>query len=221
MMLRLRVELADRPGSLARLAGVLAAFRADVAQVTVMHRGEGIAVDDVWLTVDPEVPAGEIYDAVAALSGTRLIGRREAAAPVDFDAQLDFLAYLFAAPQRGLEAFVDMLPSVVDADWAAVRGIDGSLAYDSDLGAGLAFGGAPVIEADRVTAAVTELAVTDGVTVLVGRAEELPWHPAEVRRISSVLELAALFIRSCAGSTSQPMTGLTEWFVQTPALASA
>ena len=215
MMLRLRVEVADRPGSLARLAGVLAAFRGDVTQVTVMHRAEGVAVDDVWMTVASLDPADEIYAAVSQLPGTRLLGWRTGASPVEFDAELDFLAYLFAAPQRGLEAFVDMLPAVVDADWAAVRPTEGAIAYHSDLGEGRGPIGAHDDDA------VAELPVADGVTVLVGRHSDLPWHPAEVRRMSSVMELATLFIKNCAASTSQPMTSLTRWFVDTPVLATA
>jgi hypothetical protein len=215
MMLRLRVEVADRPGSLARLAGVLAAFRGDVTQVTVMHRAEGVAVDDVWMAIASPEPFDEIYAAVSQLPGTRLLGCRAGAAPVEFDAQLDYLAYLFAAPQRGLEAFVDMLPAVVDADWAAVRPTDGAIAYHSEVGDGLVAATAPADDA------VAELPVADGVTVLVGRHQDLPWHPAEVRRMSSVMELATLFIKNCAASTSQPMTSLTRWFVDTPVLATA
>jgi len=214
MMLRLRVEVADRPGSLARLAGVLAAFRGDVTQVTVMHRADGVAVDDVWMTVASATPAEEIYAAISQLPGTRLLGWRAAAAPVEFDAQLDFLAYLFAAPQRGLEAFVDMLPAVVDADWAAVRPTDGAIAYHSDDGEG---GGPAEMHLDD---AIAELPVADGVTVLVGRRQELPWHPVEVRRMASVMELATLFIKNCAASTALPMTSLTQWFVDTPVLAT-
>lgn len=211
MMLRLRVEVEDRPGSLARLAGMFAAFRGDVAQVTVMHRDEGTAVDDVWMTVRPDLACDEIYAAVGGLPGTRLIGRRTGAMPVDFDTQLDFLAYLFAAPQRGLEAFVDMLPTVVDADWAAVRRGDSEIAYRSD----------DVSMEARAGDAVTELAVADGITLVVGRDGGLPWHPVEVRRIASVLELATLFIRSCAPATRLPMTSLTEWLVDAPTLATA
>src|SRR4051794_40059987 len=215
MMLRLRVEVADRPGSLARLAGVLAAFRGDVTQVTVMHRADGVAVDDVWMTVASAAPAVEIYAAISQLPGTRLLGWRAAAAPVEFDAQLDFLAYLFAAPQRGLEAFVDMLPAVVDADWAAVRPTGGAIAYHSEDGEGHGPSG------PSAGHAVAELPVADGVSVLVGRRDELTWHPVEVRRMASVMELATLFIKNCAGSTPLPMTSLTQWFVDTPVLATA
>src|SRR3954471_5746546 len=133
-MLRLRIELTDRPGSLARVTNLLAEFRGDIAQITVMHRGDGMAVDDIWMTMNAQDQIAGIRDAIAQLSDVRCIGIRQNALPIEFDAQLDFLAYLFAAPQRSVEALLDMLPSVIDADWAAVRRRDGDgdVAYHSD-----------------------------------------------------------------------------------------
>jgi hypothetical protein len=207
MMLRLRVELADRPGSLADLTRCLATAGGDVAQITVMQRTEDEAIDDVWVGVADVDVAEWIRSAVMALPNARLLGLRICALPVEFDAQLDFLAYLFAAPQRGAEAFVEMLPSVVDADWAAIRSPSGELLYDSGgrFGETTAAGG-------HTGDAVADLPMHGGARLLVGRAGGLAWHPAEIRRLAGMLELGALLIRQYEQPRRYPVTPLTGWF---------
>lgn len=190
-MLRLRVEVPDRPGSLAVVAATLAACGADVAHLTVMHRSDGTAVDDIWLSQAAERRADLIVADLQKISGVRVLGRRKGAMPIEFDAQLDFLAYLFAAPQRSVEAFVEMLPAVVDADWAAIRDDShGHATHDSHM------------DSTRDSAAdeVVQLSAPGGLTLLIGRTRGLSWHRAEIRRVVSVLELASLLI-SGAGAT--------------------
>lgn len=206
-MLRLRVELPDQPGSLARLAGILAAFRGDITQVTVMHRCEGVAVDDIFMTLTAPDQVGSIADAIGRLPRTRVLGLRESSSSIEMDAQLDLVAYLFAVPHRGLEAFVDMLPAVVDADWAAVSTTDGALSYRS------------AAESVDVDDEVIRLAITEGLMLEIGRHRGLPWHPLEQRRVASVLELAAQLVKRCGGTIGFPMTDVTAWLVNSPDLA--
>ncbi|MDQ1695527.1 MAG: hypothetical protein QOJ03_880, partial [Frankiaceae bacterium] len=49
MPAHLRVSLSDRSGSLAALAGALAAAGANVLSVTVIEREQGRAIDDLLL----------------------------------------------------------------------------------------------------------------------------------------------------------------------------
>src|SRR4051812_32261481 len=208
-MLRLRIELTDRPGSLARVTNLLAEFRGDIAQITVMHRGDGMAVDDILVTMNAQEQGAGVCGAIAQLADVRCIGVRQNALPIEFDAQLDFLAYLFAAPQRSVEALLDMLPSVIDADWAAVRRGDGVVAYHSD-----GVDGSPL--ESRGDDAIVEFPFADNVWLIAGRDCQLPWHTAEVRRIASVLELGTLLIRNLSLATQHPLTTLTRWLVEAP-----
>jgi hypothetical protein len=208
-MLRLRIELMDQPGSLARVTNLLAEFRGDIAQIVVMHRGDGMAVDDIWMTMGAQAQIAEIRDAIARLADARCIGARQNALPIELDAQLDFLAYLFAAPQRSVEALLDMLPSVIDADWAAVRQGDGAVTYHSD---GVDAG--PL--ESRVDNAIVEFPFAGDVRLVVGRECQLPWHPTEVRRIASVLELGTFLIRNLSLATQHPLTALTRSLVDAP-----
>ena len=189
-MLRLRVEVPDRPGSLSLVAATLAACGADVTHLTVMHRGEGTAVDDIWLSEVAESVADVIVGELQRISGVRVMGRRMGAMPIEFDAQLDFLAYLFAAPQRSVEAFVEMLPAVVDADWASIRDDTHRHAtHDSHLDP----------SRDNADDEVVQLTAPGGLTLLIGRTKGLAWHRAEIRRVVSVLELASLLIAGASG----------------------
>jgi hypothetical protein len=205
-MLRLRIELPDQPGSLARLTGTLAAFRGDIAQVTVMHRVDGVAVDDIFMSLTAPDQVGSILDAVSRLPRTCVLGSRASSTPNETDAHLDLVAYLFAVPHRGLEAFVDMLPAVVDGDWAAVSTTDGTLSYRS----------AEPADADDE---IIRLPITDGLVLEIGRSRGLPWHPLEQRRVASVLELAAQLVKHCGGTIGFPMADITAWLVNSPDLA--
>lgn len=202
-MLRLRVELPDRPGSLAGVTGAVASCGADLVHLAVMHRSAGVAVDDLWLTLAAESLLDRLGEQLSRVPGVRVLGSRVGAVPVEFDAQLDFLAYLFAAPQRGVEAFVEMLPAVTDADWAVLRDdATGCPVYDSHI---------EVADGDGDD--VLSLPAPGGLTLLVGRDGGLPWHEAEVRRVVSVLELASLLIANTTGSATTPQSALTGRFV--------
>ena len=200
-MLRLRVEVPDRPGSLAGVTGAVAACGADLVHLAVMHRGTDVAVDDLWLTLAAEPMTEQLVEALSLVPGVRVLGSRVGAVPIEFDAQLDFLAYLFAAPERGVEAFVEMLPAVTDADWAALR--------DDDIGGNVYRSHVEAPEGKRDD--VLTLLAPGGMTLLVGRDRGLPWHDAEVRRVVSVLELASLLIAHTTGAATK--TPLTHRFV--------
>ena len=47
MLLRLRIELPDQPGSLGRVTWTLGVLGADVAQIYVLERDSGRALDDI------------------------------------------------------------------------------------------------------------------------------------------------------------------------------
>ena len=202
-MLRLRVEVPDQPGSLAGVTGAVASCGADLVHLAVMHRSADVAVDDLWLTLAAESLLERLGAQLCRVPGVRVLGSRVGAMPVEFDAQLDFLAYLFAAPQRGVEALVEMLPAVTDADWAALRDdATGRQVYESHMDG-------PVGDGDDVLS----LPAPGGLTLLVGRDRGLPWHEAEVRRLASVLELASLLIAQTTGTATTPKSALTTRFV--------
>ncbi|GAB3900288.1 hypothetical protein GCM10027612_61670 [Microbispora bryophytorum subsp. camponoti] len=57
MLLRLRIALPDRPGSLSQVTGILGSAGADITQVTVLDRGDGRALDDFTVYWPDAAPA--------------------------------------------------------------------------------------------------------------------------------------------------------------------
>lgn len=201
-MLRLRVEVPDRPGSLAGVTHAVASCGADIVHLAVMHRDGNTAVDDLWLPRAAEAIAEHVAAAVEKLPGVRVLGSRLGAVPIEFDTQLDFLAYLFAAPQRSVEAFVEMLPAVTDADWAVIR----------DALTNLPQHGSHIEQYARPSDHVVEIPAPGELTVVVGRDSGLPWHDAEIRRVVSVLELASVLIATGSAMALPQQSLLTKRF---------
>ena len=125
MLLRLRVELPDRPGSLGQVARTLGVVGADIVSVVVLERSQGRAVDDFTVVWPASALVGRILVGLGAAPGVRVVGVwrcTELPAPIGRDVAL--LGQVAADPARGLETLVDGVPGLVAADWAAVTAVD-------------------------------------------------------------------------------------------------
>ncbi|MPZ27004.1 MAG: amino acid-binding protein [Micromonosporaceae bacterium] len=103
MLLRVRVALPDRPGSLGQVARTLGVCGADIVQVVVLERllaglaaVPGVRVDGVWGVVGAPTSGGP-------------------------DAQL--LGQIASDPADGLATLVDAAPGLLAADWAAALAV--------------------------------------------------------------------------------------------------
>jgi len=125
MLLRLRVELPDRPGSLGQVARTLGVVGADIVSVIVLERAQGRAVDDFTVVWPASALVGRILVGLGAVPGVRVVGVwrcTELPAPIGRDVAL--LGQVAADPGRGLATLVDGVPGLVAADWAAVTAVD-------------------------------------------------------------------------------------------------
>jgi hypothetical protein len=125
MLLRLRVELPDRPGSLGQVARTLGVVGADIVSVVVLERSQGRAVDDFTVVWPASALVGRILVGLGAVPGVRMVGVwrcTELPAPIGRDVAL--LGQVAADPGRGLTTLVDGVPGLVAADWAAVTAVD-------------------------------------------------------------------------------------------------
>jgi hypothetical protein len=125
MLLRLRVELPDRPGSLGQVARTLGVVGADIVSVVVLERSTGRAVDDFTVVWPASALVGRILVGLGAVPGVRVVGVwrcTELPAPIGRDVAL--LGQVAADPVRGLSTLVDGVPGLVAADWAAVTAVD-------------------------------------------------------------------------------------------------
>jgi hypothetical protein len=124
MLLRVRVTLPDRPGSLGQVARTLGVCGADIVQVVVLERLGGRAVDD-FTVVWPSGSAMErLLAGLAAVPGVRVDGVwRVSGAPVAGGPDAQLLGQLAGNPADGLATLVDAVPGLLAADWSAVLAV--------------------------------------------------------------------------------------------------
>jgi hypothetical protein len=125
MLLRLRVGLPDRPGSLGQVARTLGVAGADIVQVVVLERVGGRAVDDFTVIWPTSAPVDRMLLGLQAIAGVRMDGVwrcTELPDPGGRDAAL--LGQVAANPEYGLATLVDGVPGMFGADWAVAAAVD-------------------------------------------------------------------------------------------------
>ncbi|WP_431915212.1 ACT domain-containing protein [Nonomuraea jabiensis] len=194
MLLRVRVTLPDKPGSLAQVTKVLGASGADITQVTVLDRGAGQAVDDITVFCAESTPRQSLVKSLETVEGVAVEGiwtTREA--PGTYP-ELEILKYITTAGDRALTTLVDSLPVLFSADWAATtadrRVVYASWRAPKDL-----------IVPEETPSRPTALTLEDGLHVihaplpplalslLLARSEGPAFHRIEVHRLTRILEI--------------------------------
>jgi hypothetical protein len=121
VLLRIRIALPDRPGSLGQVARTLGVAGADIVQVVVLERAAGRAVDDFTVVWPGGASIRRLLAGLGATPGVRVDGIwQTTGSPVHggFDAEL--LAQVAVSPSDGLGTLVDTVPALLAADWSAV-----------------------------------------------------------------------------------------------------
>jgi hypothetical protein len=141
MLLRVRVALPDRPGSLGQVARTLGVSGADIVQVVVLERLGGRAVDDFTVVWPGGSGVERLRAGLAAMPGVRVDGIwRAIGSPVSSGVDAELLTQIASKPDDGLSILVDAVPALVAADWAAVllvpadwavRRMDPAIVYSS------------------------------------------------------------------------------------------
>ncbi|MFG1709009.1 ACT domain-containing protein [Nonomuraea sp. M3C6] len=194
MLLRVRVALPDRPGSLAQVTKVLGVAGADITQVTVLDRGAGMAVDDITVFCPESTPRQALLKSLQSVQDVTVEGiwtTREA--PGTYP-ELEILKYITTAGDRALTTLVDSLPVLFSADWAATtaehRVVYASWRAPQELTipeptpprptAMTLEGGLHVIHAPLPPLALS---------LLLARSEGPAFHRIEVHRLTRILEI--------------------------------
>ena len=119
MLLRVRVTLPDRPGTLGQVARTLGVSGADIVQVVVLERLGGRAVDDFTVVWPGAARVERLLAGLAAIPGVRVDGVwRAIGAPTTTGQDAELLAQVAANPTDGLATLVDAVPGLLAADWA-------------------------------------------------------------------------------------------------------
>jgi hypothetical protein len=120
MLLRVRVTLPDRPGSLGQVARTLGVAGADIVQVVVLERIGGRAVDDFTVLWPGAARIDRLLAGLTAVPGVKVDGVwRAIGAPVNGGHDAELLAQVAAGPADGLQTLVDAMPGLLAAEWAA------------------------------------------------------------------------------------------------------
>jgi len=147
MLLRVRVTLPDRPGTLGQVARTLGVAGADIVQVVVLERLGGRAVDDFTVVWPGASRVDRLSAGLGAIPGVRVDGMwRAIGAPTGGGQDAELLAQVAANPADGLATLVDAVPGLLAADWAAAAVVPADWAARSAPGSGVARGtGAPTV----------------------------------------------------------------------------
>lgn len=215
MLLRLRVVLPDRPGSLGQVARTLGVAGADIVQIVVLERLAGRAVDDITVLWPAARDVDRILRGLAAVPGVVIDGMwRAVRIPPVAGADAYLLGQLATNPDGALPILVDEVSALVGADWAAAVVVPADWATGSgDAAVAYASWGAPdpvrlpdvtpmrpraLDGADGIRYAVVPFGRAGLVLVVARDARERPappaFHRSEVERIAQLVGAAATMI---------------------------
>lgn len=123
------MQLPDRPGSLGSLALALGAVGADILSLDVVERGEGYAIDDLVVDVDPGSLPDTLLTAAEALDGVRVDSIRPYAGMLDTHRELELIDQVATARDDRLQVLVDGAPRVLRVGWSTVVALGAQGAY--------------------------------------------------------------------------------------------
>lgn len=190
-MLRIRIELPDQPGSLARVTWTLGVLGADIAQVCVLERSGGRALDDIVLEWRGQ-PRDRLLSALRSTPGVKPIGVWTTRSSPDALPEIDVIAQMIANPSRAIATLTDAVPLVLAADWAGVTTEAGTVALTSPGAPGnvpLPARTPPRASTEAHEARLARAPLPGGHVLTVARSEGPPFHRTELDRLQRLLEV--------------------------------
>ena len=113
----LRVQLPDVPGSLGRLATAIGSAGGNIDAIEIVSRGQGFAIDDVFLAGDTTVMPDSIVSACQQLGGVEVLWISRYAAGTNLFLDLEAVEAMTQSPREAADTLVDLVPQVFRADW--------------------------------------------------------------------------------------------------------
>ncbi|MBW8485459.1 ACT domain-containing protein [Actinomadura parmotrematis] len=206
MLLRIRVRLPDRPGALGQVARILGAAGADVAQMAVLERENGRALDDFTVAWPAGAGIDRLMDGLGSIAGVDIVGIWPTVEPQGAFPDAALVGQLAAAPARGALTLTDAVPAILSADWAALveLGDDGPRVTHHSIGVGTVR--VPDLEPLRPRGFTAEdgtqyavAPMAGGLVLLVARAGAPPFHGTEVFRLAQLVGAAEAVLGVPAG----------------------
>ena len=120
MLARLRISVADLPGTLGKVASAIGLAGADIVKVDVLENESGRALDDVFVEVRDAGHVERVRGHLLGVAGIRIRGVQVGVPPAAGHTDLELVAQVMDAPERGVRTLVDGAPGALGVDWAAV-----------------------------------------------------------------------------------------------------
>jgi hypothetical protein len=214
MLLRLRVALPDRPGSLGQVARTLGVLGADIVSVVVLERVGGRAVDDFTVVWPASSAVDRVLDGLTAIPGVRVDGVWRGTEVSEPGREVALVGQVAANPASGLATVVDAVPALFGADWAAALRVSpawaGGIAADFMVIAASwcaptvlpAMDIAPLRPRTVTAADGTYVAVApfqrEGLVLVIARADPAapPFHRSEVDRLAQLVDATAAVLKA-------------------------
>jgi hypothetical protein len=124
VLARLRISVPDLPGSLGKVASAMGLAGADIVKVDVLESEAGRALDDVFVEIRDASQVDRVRDHLLGMPGVRVTGVQVGVPPAGGHTDLELVAQVMDAPDRGMRTLVDGAPGALGADWAAVITFD-------------------------------------------------------------------------------------------------
>lgn len=125
MLLRIRVRLPDRPGSLGQVARTLGAAGADVVQMAVLERDNGRAMDDFTVVWPAGAGTDRLAEGLGSVPGVEVVGIWPTAEPQGAFPDAAVIGQVAAVPEHGARILADAVPAILSADWAGLAELEG------------------------------------------------------------------------------------------------
>jgi hypothetical protein len=201
MLLRIRVRLPDRPGSLGKVARILGAAGADVVQMTVLERDGGRALDDFTVAWPAGASIDRLIEGLGSVPGVDVEGVWPTVEPQGAFPDAALIGQLAADPADGLAIFTDALPGILSADWAGLlRAASGAGALVYASAGGMSDDALPDVRpvrarafaaADGTNYALAPIGgMRTGLVLLVARTAAPRFHRTELFRLTQLVSAA-------------------------------
>jgi hypothetical protein len=205
MILRVRVGLPDRPGSLGGVAAAMGFAGADILQVVVLERAKERALDDFIVAWPPGSPVSSLCDELTGLEGAQVVGVWHIdEVPEDFD-DVALVERLATDPVTGLAALVGSVPGIFSADWAALLDVGAVTQESRRVPANFApprlHGALPQAFTAENGTRFAAVPMGETRTLVVARTAAPPFHPTEVERLARLVAIAAAVLADRNPST--------------------
>jgi len=197
MLIRIRVRLPDRPGSLGRVARTLGAAGADVVQLSVLENEGGRALDDITVSWTAGTPVDRLIAGLETVPGVQVEGLWPTVEPPGLHPDVALIGQLAARPSDGLRILADALPGILSADWAGVLHVTPGKLIHTSPGGEAAEPPADLEplryrafqEPDGVQYGLAPLETVDA-AILVARSHAPEFHSSEMLRLEQLVRAA-------------------------------